>query len=159
QMQKYKSQMASTTTLSSVSEFETQQQKAHNFLFKTKAKTSAAQTVEQEWISYIAEPTYPSVDVLVYWQASKARFPTIYNIAIDILPIQSSAVSCKHVFSFGKMTATDRHNRMGRDLVEKLQMLKFQFKQATLYLSHRDWAWMKRSLTWKALERRRYTHI
>ncbi|EKM54050.1 uncharacterized protein PHACADRAFT_97990 [Phanerochaete carnosa HHB-10118-sp] len=121
--------MASTTTLSSVSEPETQQQKAHNLLFKTKAKAPAAQTVEQEWFSYIAEPTDPSVDALVYWQASKARFPTIYSMAIDILPIQGSAVPCKCVFSSGKMTATDRRNRMGRDLMEELQMLKFQFKQ------------------------------
>ncbi|EKM51363.1 uncharacterized protein PHACADRAFT_103156 [Phanerochaete carnosa HHB-10118-sp] len=121
--------MASATTLSSVSEPKTQQQKAHNLLFKTKAKAPAARTVEQEWFSYIAEPTDPSVDVLLYWQALKARFPTIYSMVIDILPIQGSAVPCKRVFSSGKMTATDRHNRIGKDLMEELQMLKFQFKQ------------------------------
>ncbi|EKM49089.1 uncharacterized protein PHACADRAFT_107559 [Phanerochaete carnosa HHB-10118-sp] len=121
--------MASTTTLSFVSEPETQQQKAHNLLFKTKAKALAARTVEQEWFSYIAEPTDPSVDALVYWQASNARFPTIYSMAIDILPIQGSAVPCERIFSSGKMTATDQRNRMGGDLIEELQMLKFQFKQ------------------------------
>ena len=57
------------------------------------------------------------------------KYPTIYAIALDILPIQASAVPCERVFSSGKMTTTDRRNRIAPDLMEALQMLKFHFKK------------------------------
>ncbi|EKM56582.1 uncharacterized protein PHACADRAFT_92918, partial [Phanerochaete carnosa HHB-10118-sp] len=77
----------------------------------------------------IAEPTDGFVDAITYWKASQTRFPTIYAIAMDILPIQASAVPCEHVFSSGKITVTDRRNKIGGELMEALQILKFRFKQ------------------------------
>jgi hypothetical protein len=44
---------------------------------------------------------------------------------MDILPIQGSAVPCERVFSSGKETTTTRRNRIGPELMEALQMLKF----------------------------------
>ena len=44
---------------------------------------------------------------------------------MDILPIQGSAVPCERVFLSGKETTTAWCNRIGPELMEALQMLKF----------------------------------
>ena len=57
------------------------------------------------------------------------KYPTIYALAMDILPIQASAVPCEHVFSSSKKTTTARHNRISPKLMEALQMLKYSVKK------------------------------
>lgn len=61
-------------------------------------------------------------------QENQLRFPTIFALAMDILPIQGSAVPCERVFSSGKETVTDRCNRLSSELMEALQMLKFSLR-------------------------------
>ena len=53
------------------------------------------------------------------------RYPTLFRLAMDILPIQASAVPCERVFSSGKETMTARRNRISPMLMEALQILKF----------------------------------
>jgi len=48
---------------------------------------------------------------------------------MDIIPIQGSAVPCERVFSSSKETTTARRNRIGPELMEALQMLKYSFKK------------------------------
>jgi hAT family C-terminal dimerisation region len=62
-------------------------------------------------------------------QENQLRYPTIFALAMDILPIQGSAVPCERVFSSSKETTTARRNRLGPELMEALQMLKFSFKK------------------------------
>ena len=69
------------------------------------------------------------IEFIFDFQIEKARYLTIFAIAADILPVQASAVLCKHVFSSEKITLTDRHNKISRELMEALQILKFQFKK------------------------------
>ena len=57
------------------------------------------------------------------------RYPTIYALALDILPIQATSVPCEHVFSSSKETTTARRNRISGELMEQLQMLKYSIKQ------------------------------
>jgi hypothetical protein len=47
---------------------------------------------------------------------------------MDILPIQASSVPCERVFSSSKETTTARRNKLGPELVEALQILKFEHK-------------------------------
>ena len=47
---------------------------------------------------------------------------------MDMLPIQASAVPCERVFSSAKETMTLRRSRIGPDLMEALQMLKFSLR-------------------------------
>jgi hypothetical protein len=56
------------------------------------------------------------------------RYPTIYALAMDILPIQGSAVPCERVFSSAKETMSARRNRIAPELMEALQLLKFSVK-------------------------------
>jgi len=47
---------------------------------------------------------------------------------MDILPIQASSVPCERVFSSSKETTTARRNKLSPQLVEALQVLKFEHK-------------------------------
>lgn len=62
------------------------------------------------------------------FQENQLRYPRIFTLALDILPIQGSAVPCERVFSSSAETDTLRRNRIAADLMEALQMLKFAIK-------------------------------
>jgi hypothetical protein len=62
----------------------------------------------------------------------ETRYPMFFAIALDYLPIQASAVPCKHIFSSSAETDTKRHNRLHLVLMEALQMLKFSLKRRRL---------------------------
>src|SRR6266508_2485561 len=56
----------------------------------------------------------------------------MFGVAIDILPVQESAVPCEHIFSSSKETCTDCRNWILPKLLEALQFHKFKCKQAWL---------------------------
>lgn len=62
-------------------------------------------------------------------QENQLRYPTIFALAMDILPIQGSAVPCERVFSSAKETTTMRRNGISHELMEALQMLKFSVRK------------------------------
>jgi hypothetical protein len=72
----------------------------------------------------ILHPTY-----VIFRQENQLRYPRIFPLALDILPIQGSAVPCERVFSSSAETDTLRRNRTTAELMEALQMLKFIVKQ------------------------------
>jgi hypothetical protein len=65
----------------------------------------------------------------VLLKENQLRYPTIFALAMDIIPIQGSAVPCERVFSSAKETVTARRNRISGELMEALQMLKFSFRK------------------------------
>ncbi|KAF9478524.1 hypothetical protein BDN70DRAFT_789800, partial [Pholiota conissans] len=52
-------------------------------------------------------------------------YPLLYRIALDILPIQASAIPCEHFFSSSEQTDTDRRSNLSMFKMEELQVLKF----------------------------------
>jgi hypothetical protein len=66
---------------------------------------------------------------------NRDRYPTIFKMAMDVLPIQGSAVPCERVFSSGKYTTTARRNRLGPTMMEALQMQKFSIKRGPYSLN------------------------
>lgn len=62
-------------------------------------------------------------------QENQLRYPTIFALAMDIIPIQGSAVPCERVFSSAKETMTARRSQIGHELMEALQMLKFSIRK------------------------------
>ncbi|KIO23190.1 hypothetical protein M407DRAFT_44441, partial [Tulasnella calospora MUT 4182] len=56
------------------------------------------------------------------------KYPTMYPVALDILPTQASAVCCERLFSSSKETVTKRRNKLAPALVEAIQHLKFVFR-------------------------------
>ena len=79
----------------------------------------------QVWVSRIF--TCASADV--FYQENQLRYPTLFRLAMDILPIQGSSVPCERVFSSAKETMTDRRNQISPELMEALQLLKFSLRQ------------------------------
>jgi len=62
----------------------------------------------------------------------------MFRVALDILPVQASAVACERVFSSSKETVTSRRSRLSPALMEVLQILKFIYRQERLDFSS-DW--------------------
>ena len=71
-----------------------------------------------------------------YWPSIQfdqgKQFPSLYRMALDYLPIQSSAVPCERIFSSAAETDTKRCNRTHPALMEALQILKFSLKRERL---------------------------
>ena len=76
---------------------------------------------------------FPWLIVANYFcQTNQRRFPTIFKMAMDILPIQASSVPCERVFSSAKETITPRRNRLAPDTMEACQMIKYALRDANL---------------------------
>ncbi|KZT40295.1 hypothetical protein SISSUDRAFT_983498, partial [Sistotremastrum suecicum HHB10207 ss-3] len=64
-----------------------------------------------------------------WWQSNSRRCPVLARMALDVLPVQASSVACERLFSSAKLTTTDLRSRLGTDELEKLQLLKFEWKR------------------------------
>ncbi len=42
------------------------------------------------------------------WQEHQIKWPTLFKLAMDLIPIQATSVPCEHVFSASKETARAR---------------------------------------------------
>ena len=65
-------------------------------------------------------------------QLNESTLPTFFEIFLDFIPIQASAVPSERVFSLSAETDTKKRNRINPVLMEALQMLKFALKQSRL---------------------------
>ena len=65
-------------------------------------------------------------------QVHECTFPTVFQIAMDYLPIQASTVPCERVFSSSAETDTKKRNRIRPELMEATQILKFALKKSCL---------------------------
>ncbi|KAF5343710.1 hypothetical protein D9758_016511 [Tetrapyrgos nigripes] len=89
-----------------------------------------SQAHQDEVNSYFSDKlAEPKQDELAYWEDNQARFPTIFRLALDILPIQASSVPCERVFSSSSDTDTKKRNRISPELNEALQMLKYTLRR------------------------------
>jgi hypothetical protein len=121
--------------------------------------TAGQPSLEVEVETYLNERTTQVDSALAYWQVcvlvlavslssslhlqdNQTRYPTIFSLAMDILPIQASAVPCERVFSSAKETMTPRRNRISPELMEMLQILKFSIKngRSLNFTKGLDWA-------------------
>ena len=69
------------------------------------------------------------------------QYPTIFKLAMDIPPIQGSAVPCEQVFLSAKETITAHRNKISPELMEALQILKYLVKYGHPldFMSHHSW--------------------
>jgi len=121
------------------------------FLFAGPTPMSAGRSIEAEVEMYLADvPLLPQISLVLYWQVCFglnklftifadgkqqqhcSKYPNLFSLAMDILPVQGSAVPCERVFSSSKETMTPRRNQIRPKLMEALQLLKFSLKQSSL---------------------------
>lgn len=62
-------------------------------------------------------------------QVNRYKYPTLYRVALDVLPVQASAVPCERVFSSSKETFTARRTGLSDSNMEMLQIMKYMIKQ------------------------------
>ena len=65
-------------------------------------------------------------------QLNESTLPMFFEIFLDFIPIQASAVPSERVFLSSAETDTKKRNRINPVLMEALQMLKFALKQSRL---------------------------
>lgn len=74
----------------------------------------------------------------LYQQLNEKELPLMFSVAMDVLPVQASAVPCERVFSSSKETTTMRRSCLSPGLMEMLQVLKYAYKQDRLDFTE-DW--------------------
>lgn len=63
---------------------------------------------------------------------NEKKYPFLFPVALDILPVQASAVPCERVFSSSKQSCEDHRNRATPKLFEALQFRKHALKKNRL---------------------------
>jgi len=64
-------------------------------------------------------------DIVKWWQNHATLFPTLMQIALDILPFQALSVPCECLFSASKQTTDLCQSSLGAKHFEELQMMNF----------------------------------
>lgn len=65
-------------------------------------------------------------------QAKQDIHELLFRIALDVLPVQASAVPCERVFSSSKLTDESRRSNLSPAFMEMLQILKYRFRKERL---------------------------
>ena len=76
----------------------------------------------------LSDYTYLNCSYSEILQESILYYPTIFTLAMDVLPIQGSLVPCEQVFSSNKETLTDDLSHILSELMEDHQFLKYSVK-------------------------------
>jgi len=69
-------------------------------------------------------------------QANRHVYPVMYRVALDVLPMQASAVPSERVFSSSKETMTARRANLSPQMMEVLQILKYAFRHDRMDFLH-----------------------
>jgi len=119
-------------------------------------------SLEMELDQYLSDPNQ-GTGILEYWQVDliflspykvnlftdmhynlqehQHRYPRIFRLAMDIIPIQASSVPCERVFSSGKQTMAPRRSRISAQLMESLQILKFSIRKGGVLTFTEGMSW------------------
>ena len=64
--------------------------------------------------------TNPDFDILMWWKVNRSRYPILYEIARDLLPIPVSTVASESAFSAGCRFLSPHHSRLHPSILEAL---------------------------------------
>ncbi|KAK7691260.1 hypothetical protein QCA50_004653 [Cerrena zonata] len=79
----------------------------------------------------------PDFNLLTFWKDFKEEYPLIYAIALDYMPIQACAVSCRRLFVSSEHTDSLRKRQISLQHFEALERQRFSSGKARLH----DIAW------------------
>ncbi|CAE6344915.1 unnamed protein product [Rhizoctonia solani] len=83
-----------------------------------------AELLRWEQYKWAGNDTMGTVNLVEFWKAHRNIFPLLYQIAMNVLPVQASSVSSERAFSSSKMTCTRERNSISAEHMEYLQVLK-----------------------------------
>jgi len=64
------------------------------------------------------------IDPVAWWLTQREAFPTVSQLALDILAIPAMAADCERAFSLAKLTLTSQRLTMASTTMEQIQCLK-----------------------------------
>lgn len=82
--------------------------------------------VMDEYERYCSTPPIDITDALQWWcePSQKEAYPVLRIMAMDLLSIPAMSADAERLFSGANITVTDRRNRLGISMIEKLECLK-----------------------------------
>ncbi|ESK86346.1 hATC-domain-containing protein, partial [Moniliophthora roreri MCA 2997] len=107
-------------------------------------KSHGTGNVESEVAEYLKDTSVVPEGknrLLKYWEANQTRYSTLFALAVNLLPVQGTSVSCKWLFSSSHHTKTDLQATLGNKLMEALQILKNNIKKnrPLNLMKHMNW--------------------
>jgi hypothetical protein len=89
-----------------------------------KSRTAKTTVTGSELERYLRLEPQETDDPIEWWMAHQGQFPTVSQLALDILAIPAMATDCERSFSLAKLTVTSQRLSMTTETLEKLQCLK-----------------------------------
>ena len=78
-------------------------------------------------------------NIINWWQAHAALFPTLVQIALNILLCHVSSVPCERLFSASKQTADLHQSSLSVKHFEELQIIKFAWRKKIVDNVEQNW--------------------
>ncbi|RDB30355.1 hypothetical protein Hypma_007292 [Hypsizygus marmoreus] len=114
-----------STSSSTLSEFE-----CHRQTLLLDEDDEGWQAKLQRYLKGMSADVSPDTDIIEWWQNHAQVYPTLAQIALDILPVQASSVPCERLFSASKPIADERRAHLGSRRFEELLLMKFTWRNS-----------------------------
>ena len=85
-------------------------------------------TDRDKYEKYIRLAPVPCEKPLEWWGARREEYPRLSKLAFDLLSIPLMSAECERVFSAAKKFVTDERNKLKKDILEAIIVLKTQYK-------------------------------
>lgn len=80
---------------------------------------------ETEAVRYLQTPPLPDSNPLDCWKVIESSFPTLAQMARDILAIPATGVGVERLFNIGRDTCHYRRNRLNGKTIENIMLIKY----------------------------------
>ena len=97
---------------------------------------SKQQATVDELIAYLRDPMTRvrasesfSFDLFKWWDDHSVQYPTLSQMAFDVLSIPAMSAECERVFSGAGALVTHRKKRMREDIIEAIECLRSWWRQ------------------------------
>ena len=94
---------------------------------KKRARTSTMKTELDHYLEEEVLPRSSDFDILMWWKLNELKYPTLQEIARDVLAIPISTVASESTFSIGGQILTPHRNRLHYTTLEALMVLYESF--------------------------------
>ena len=95
-----------------------------DFLTPSDFYTTAERTIVDEYKTYLEIPHKPCPQPFEWWRGRDVEWPSLTNMALDMLSIPLMSAECERVFSAAGYLINTRRNRLRGDTIEAVTCLR-----------------------------------
>ena len=90
-----------------------------------------------EFSAYLKEvpirvPKGTKLNLFRWWDGKRDTYPTLSQLALDTLSTPAMAAECERVFSGAKLMISDRRRRLGPDIIQAVQCLRYWWRSGII---------------------------